>query len=144
MKNSKTAVKTVVTIETVKAAFVAGLKGFYTAKTALSEAFNAAVPLVMGTSKSTSAKKKLRDTLIQWGEEAGIAKKTVANTVSGLMIAADLALRKRGGKPPTPEILAAVAELLEFCGEHIDEGDLTQVLRLALEQVREGGSDAGE
>lgn len=131
----------IMTIETVKVEFVAGLKSFYTAKERLSAAFKSAVTLIVGDKPTKENKVKLRETLIAWGVEAGLNKKTVSNTVSGLMLAADLSLRKRGKVKSTEDQKALAAELVEWLSEHLEgddvESEMVQILRLAMQNVKD-------
>lgn len=145
-KSNKTTIPTV-TIESAKLEFQNSLSGYLNAKDALTKAFQAAVVVICGKSKSLAAKQKLRQTLVTWGvEKLGEAKKkTISNTVSALMIANDLAIRHRGPEAPSAAVLQAAAEVLEFCGEHFEDEEfsLAEVLKVALGQARKAGNPAG-
>lgn len=128
-----------VTVESAKVAFVAGLNSTVSARDTLTAAFRMAVSTVIGAKSDLASREKLRKTLVEWGTEAGIAKKTVTNNVSRLMRDANLAIRKResGGTKATVAMVEFVGELLDWIDERLEDGDdVVAIIKLALEQAR--------
>jgi len=124
------------TLAKVKASFIAGVKGCITAQERITEAFLAAVPVIIGKGRSMKDKKKLRVTLSEWAVEAGMVKKTAENFISRLMKENGLAIRHRDSAKPSEEMLAAVAELLEWLEKNVDEKlDTSKVLKVALDEL---------
>lgn len=127
------------TLAGAKALFVSSLTGLGTAKAKVTEAFTAAVPLVIGDKRDKPSKIKLHDTLIEWATSAGVEKRTAGNIVSDLMKKADMSIRKRGSKGAkyTTEEQAAAQGIIETLQETCEDiEEMTKVLRCALELAK--------
>lgn len=124
------------TIIEIKASFILAIKGVVTAAAQLTAPFAEAVAH-FGGCKTTAKKKELRKTLIGWAVDAGMVKKTAANTISKLMKEAKIEIRKRGKAQPTAEQVAAAKVIVAFCAERYESDEIEAILKVAIEQAKE-------
>lgn len=122
-------------LNAIKKQFISALKGYYSVKEKLSEAYQAAKVAICGDDDGKEARAKLRETLVAWGKDGGLEEKTVANTVSALMLADGLALRTSAPKL-SKEKRGQIAELIEFAQETLELESDKEIASLFLSASR--------